>query len=649
MLDPLSRRRPWALVMSLALFFFISYSLLFMKATPIPRSRGPFSSDTYQSQQQPSPDPEPQKQTPAVTPAASNTETAPITEDSGSTPKAFSDKSIHPIKHLTRNAQRQLDLAVSKQSTTLEAAVKEYRRRYGISPPPHFDKWFEFAHSNKVQMIDEFDNIYDLITPFWGLKPATIRGRAKEALGYDNSLLGIAIRDHAVAFTAGGPEWQKNATAGMLEKILPYLPDMDLAFNLHDEPRVVLPHDDLTRLVDKARRVSMPAAARQKSPANDFTATSPELSEKQRFDETKLTRFNNINRQATWTISRMSCAPDSPARMLEDDGGTDDVRQYALSEAGFIYNATAMSDVCLTPSLRQTYGFFDRPNMFKVTHDLFPIFSQSKISSYTDLVYPSPWYWYGKVEYNETLDMPWADKEDKLFWRGSTTGGFSRNGGWRRQHRQNVVEKMNGATEAPIFTDRAADGSSAHRWTAEQVPRGDHRQLVDVHFSHVGQCDPGDCEAQKQFFEVKDVVDMQHAWRYKLLLDMDGNAFSGRFYAFLRSRSQVFKLALFREWHADWLRPWLHYVPMSVQGGDWFAATHYYGATAEGAAAAEGMAAASRAWAGKTLRKVDMEAWFFRLLLEYARVIDDNRETIGFDVASAHKKLPPQAPLKKSK
>lgn len=466
-------------------------------------------------------------------------------------------------------------------------------------------------------MIDEFDTVHDLITPFWGLKPSTIRKRAKEALGYDNSLLGVAIRDHAVSFWANGPEWQRNATVGMLEKMLPYLPDMDLAFNLHDEPRVVLPHDDLTRLVDKARRVAMPAAAKQKAPTNDFTATSPELSEKQRFDETKLTRFNKIHREATWTNSRMSCSPNSPARTLEDDSDEDDLGEYTMSEAGFVYNVSAMSDICLTPSLRKTYGFFDRPNMFKVTHDLFPVFSQSKISSYADLVYPSPWYWYGKVEYNETLDMPWADKKDKLFWRGSTTGGFSRNGGWRRQHRQTVVEKINGATDAPIFTNDATEGSSSSHWTAAQVPRGDHRKLTDVHFSHIGQCDPGDCQAQKQFFKVKDAVNMQYAWHYKFLLDMDGNAFSGRFYSFLRSRSQVFKLALFREWHSEWLRPWLHYVPLNMQGSDWLAAVHYYGVTDEGAAEAATMAEASRDWAGKTIRKVDMEAWFFRLLLEY--------------------------------
>lgn len=109
---------------------------------------------------------------------------------------------------------------------------------------------------------------------------------------------------------------------------------------------------------------------------------------------------------------------------------------------------------------------------------------------------------------------------------------------------------------------------------------------------------------------------MQESWSYKHLLDMDGNAFSGRFYTFLQSRSQIFKLALFREWHAEWIKPWLHYVPLSMQGHEWLDAVQFYSVDGAGAADAETMAEESREWANRAVRKVDMEAWFFRLLLE---------------------------------
>lgn len=591
-------RRRQTLVIAIIVFFgFCTYSLL--RISPKKTEETPVTA--------PAPPPPPPEEIPLIW------EDPPGTKG-GPKPKAAESTSAHPISFLLKDAQRRFEDEKKKQSTSLKSAVEEYRRRYKIPPPPNFDKWYEFASKNKVQLLDEFDTIYDLITPFWGLKPKTIRSRAKEALGYDNALLGVSIRDHTITHIEGGQEWQQNATKGMIEKFIEYLPDMDLAFNIHDEPRVMVPHDDLTRLVEKAKHTNMPAANAVSSPTNDFSPKAPELGDGTSFAETKLSRFNVFAHQATWTNSRMSCPPDSPARILEEDERTDDRSRYGYSELGFVYNSTAMSDICLTPSLSSSYGFFERPNAYNIVHDLFPIFSQSKISSYGDLIYPSPWYWYEKVAYEEDKDRPWAEKEDRLYWRGSTTGGFSRNGGWRRHHRQHFVQKINARDNAKIIVNDGGDEQA--KWEVREVPRGEHRDIIDIHFSHVGQCDPGDCDAQIGFFDVVDHVEQQDAWMYKYLLDIDGNAFSGRFYAFLQSHSLTFKLAVFREWHYEWLKPWVHFVPLSVQGDDWLEAVRYFGITGDGKQEAEKIAIASRDWANKVVRKEDMEAWFFRLLLE---------------------------------
>jgi hypothetical protein len=493
--------------------------------------------------------------------------------------------------------------------------VAEYRRRYNIPPPPNFDKWYEFARSRNVQLIDEFDTIFELITPFWGLKPTTIRARAKEALGFENSLMGLQIRRGNFTHTQGAGEWQQKATRGMMESFVEHLPDMDLAFNIHDEPRVVVPYEDMVRLVDLAKAVNMPSANSVLEPRNEFTGKPKGLNEGEHFDETKLTRFNVFAHQPTWTHSRMSCPPGSPARALEEDDRVDEVGKYGLGELGFVYNGTAMSDICLSPSLGETYGFFDRPNAYNIVHDLFPIFSQSKISSYSDIIYPSPWYWYDKVPYDEDQDIEWPKKLDQLYWRGSTTGGFSRNGGWRRQHRQRFVQKINAADQAKILVNRGSE--SQQDWQVKEVPRGDYSGIIDVYFSHVGQCDPGDCAAQREFFTIRNRADQEDAWQYKYLLDIDGNAFSGRFYAFLRSRSLIYKFAVFREWHSEWLKAWVHYIPLSLQGDDWLESVRFFGDGNLGKKEAERMAMQGRDWANKVLRKEDMEVWFFRLLLEY--------------------------------
>lgn len=523
----------------------------------------------------------------------------------------------HPIWQLVKNAEKDFNKKLGGQSKTLKEAVAEYRRRYGIPPPPHFDKWYNFAKAKNVQLIDEYDSIHQSLLPFWGLKPATVRGRAREALGYPNKLIGALVRKGEIKHIEGGGEWQMEATKGMMKNFVKWLPDMDLCFNTHDEPRVMVPYDDLSRLVRTATDTKMPAANAVVKPRNSWSKRPSDLSDGMRVDDMKLTRFNIFAHQATWTHSRMSCPPDSPSRNLEDGPQEDNLGSYAVGELGFIYNNTAFSDICQSPSFSSTYGFFDRPNAYSLVHDLFPIFSQSKISSYSDIIYPSPWYWAGKVSYNETMDMSWAQKEDHMYWRGSTTGGFSRDGGWRRQHRQHVVQKINAGDQAKILVNSGGSEPSTEEWHVQEVPRSDYKSLFDIFFSHVGQCDPGDCNAQKEFFTIKEAADQQSAWKYKHLLDMDGNAFSGRFYAFLKSRSLVYKLAVFREWHEEWLKPWMHFVPLSLRGEEWVEATRWFAREETGKREAERIALAGREWAGKVLRNADLEVWFFRLLLEY--------------------------------
>jgi hypothetical protein len=592
----------------------------------------------------------------------------------------------HPIVHLVTDAEREFEEVKARQSRTLRDAVAEYRRRYGLPPPPHFDRWWEFAKSKNVLLVDEFDTIHELLAPFWGLKPATIRARVREALGFglDNQLMGVQVRNGTAKHVFGGFEWLQTALPDMMGSFVGDLPDMDLAFNVNDEPRVVVPHDDMARLMHVAETVAKPAVNAKKTLRNGFTEKPADLNYDGRFDEVKQTRFNLFAHQPVWTHSRMSCPPDSPARILEEEDQYDDIEKYGLSDLGFVYNWTAMSDICLSPSLSSTYGFFERPNAYGVIHDLIPIFSQSKISSYVDIIYPSPWYWADKVPYSEDTDPAWDAKLDRLYWRGSTTGGFSRNGGWRRQHRQRFVQKINAPDQAKILTpppspssesDSDSSNESSTNWTSLEVPRGNFKSLVDVHFSHIGQCDPGDCDAQRAFFSVAEYAKQEDAFLYKHVLDMDGNAFSGRFYALLRSRSLVYKWAIFREWHVEWLRPWVHFVPLSLHGEEWLEVVRFFGlgggnangngngnsgvvgeggknleekgkknnnnvvsrrgtrvddaivaagrrgdATSNneegGKKDAERLAVQGREWAGKVLRNEDLEAWFFRLLLE---------------------------------
>ena len=533
-------------------------------------------------------------------------------------PLKLTNPRLHPIAQLTQDAEASWAKTLNSQSKSLEAAVSEYKRRYSVPPPPNFDKWYAFAKQRNVQLIDEYDNIYHSLLPFWGLSPRTIRERAQEAMGMSsNFMLGLLIRGGKVEFVEGGPEWLQQALIGMLGGVVEYLPDMDLSFNTHDEPRVVVPHEDLERLVRKAQDEDMPQAMKNAAPRNSFSAKPKDVSIGTRMYEAKRTRFNEYAHQPIWLPSRLSCPPDSPARALSEQPA-DNLTAYATGDLAFVYNRTAFTDVCNNPSLSRTHGFFDRPNAFNVVHDLFPIFSQSKMSCFQDIIYPSPWYWASKVDYEPKKDMEWKNKINTLVWRGSTTGGFSRDGGWRRQHRQTIVSKLNALDKAKIMVDSNDKESENYvpNWTVQDVPREEYAGTMDVHFSHIGQCDPNDCAAQKEFFGIEDGIAQQDHWKWRHLLDLDGNAFSGRFYAFLKSKSMVYKMAVFREWHEEWIKPWVHYVPLSLRGEEILEAVRYFSSGQEGKSAAVRVAEAGSEWAGKALRNEDFEVWFFRLLLE---------------------------------
>lgn len=48
----------------------------------------------------------------------------------------------HPIYDLIERAEKEWDEKIRRQSTTLEDAVLEYKRRYARLPPPGFDHWY---------------------------------------------------------------------------------------------------------------------------------------------------------------------------------------------------------------------------------------------------------------------------------------------------------------------------------------------------------------------------------------------------------------------------------------------------------------------------------------------------------------------------
>ena len=93
------------------------------------------------------------------------------------------------------------------------------------------------------------------------------------------------------------------------------------------------------------------------------------------------------------------------------------------------------------------------------------------------------------------------------------------------------------------------------------------------------------------------------------------------------------KATIFKEWHDSRLTPWVHFIQVHIDLKDsWAVLAYFLGFGDEPAHDVQGrtIAEAGRQWAQRVLRKEDMLLYMHRLLLEYARVTSDDRDTLGF-------------------
>ena len=528
----------------------------------------------------------------------------------------------------------------------IKRVAMEYRRRYGLLPPPNFDKWLEFAVSKESAVIDSFDQIYNDMLPFWGVKPSVLRERTDEALRYQHlEMGGMSIRDgkvHQSPHIPGTHRWMMDTLQDMIEPFARWLPDMNLAVNLADECRVAVPFHDIEvateRALESTKRL-LDSDLDGYVPRQEWVDGFP--AQQQFQGSTASPHFTDRwQHQIFYDLVAPTCPPRSKARSgrwWDRSRACTHCAAYhsIITDSGqLLTNEKAAYDLCHQPDVAYIDGLIMSPSQMTSTTTLFPIFSQSRISGFTDILMPSPWHFAEKSAHVDDEDVPWDDKTNTLYWRGSSSDGFAGHGNWPGFLRSRFVHE-------------------AYRNVVEQ--RVD--AAINVSFaSNFSKCDPADCEAQMAAYKLwhtattngsehptKDtpappVLPFQENWKYKHLMDLSGAGFSGRFLPFLRSSSLVYRATLLRAWYDERLLPWHDYIPVDVRLGPgfWGLVSYLTGGAAptsqetRGQQVAREIAQQGKEWAAKTLRKEDMQIYMFRLLLEYGRVMDDHREMLGY-------------------
>jgi Glycosyl transferase family 90 len=571
----------------------------------------------------------------------------------------------HPIPALMREADQKWRDYESARSTTFRQAVEQYRVRYGRHPPPGFNDWYKYARERNVFNIDDFDQVMDDLRPFWALEPKIIRQSALQMTDdQDNShTSGIHIRKGKV-WKLTNKSWRSEALSAMIERFVEYLPDMDIAMNRLDQPRTVVPWEDMQDLLarESETRALLPATV------NNFTQGQAYLLRNTTSDaEDDPTEFLDpewLSHHGSqyMELASLACPPESPARSNMTIEAADATYKHHLGR--LITNFNRSSDLCTVgPAVQNLHGFLYSASTVVASKKLLPVFGECKVNVNSDILFPAIRYYDGdrRYSYAGEEDLAWEDKKDIMLWRGVPAGGVAIAENWSTMHRQRLIQLLNSTyaslsgNEALVVSDsrQSLDDPMTNK-TYENVhhfqPARLAKQHTDAGFTETCCCVPGDCPFYQDVFTLKPQVEPSAMFRNKYLIDVDGHSFSGRWHTFLESKSLAFKATIFREWHDSRLFAWRHFVPVDTRYDDLYSLlTYFIGYGKPGPQRIEGdnyangdiympsheaegkqIARQGRDWARKVLRKEDAEVYTFRLLLEYGRVTDDNRDRIGF-------------------
>ncbi|GAA5975973.1 hypothetical protein JCM11641_002854 [Rhodosporidiobolus odoratus] len=516
----------------------------------------------------------------------------------------------HPIPALMRKAKREWDELRGRQSRTFAEAVREYKRRYGRNPPKGFDRWYAFAEAHQVLLIDEFDLIDKDLLMYRAFKPSAFRKRVAHIPVAMDTTWTIRIENGRVL--REGPLFDHDRAKGveaLMARFAFALPDMTIVYNGHDNARIPVAAEERLRLEG--------------------------LAQEGKFDDDEEPPFNPKEKGPFphWGYP-VFCPPGSAVR----EPGFDYGYHASLDATGF------EQDLPLPGSIGSLLGSYkDYMNVCEAPHYRHAHCTTSWVFSHhptpvMPFFTPGVQATFGDVhaliveqlELEAKHDPTWEERPfTALQWRGQTSGPLWESlTPWRTTQRSRLH-----------LLSHQEDGHRNITVTDEQdlmhtVEVPNYR--VNPLFLDTGMIGPavqcvkedGTCDKMFEVFQGYDKrISFDRASLYKYVLDVDGNSWSGRFRRLMLSNAAVVKATIFPEFWTDWAVPWLHFIPMQVDYADMWDIMAFFrgGVNGEGAHDDLGkvIATAGKEWVKQCYRWADLEAYQFRLMLEYGRLYTD--------------------------
>ncbi|GAA5915367.1 uncharacterized protein JCM6883_006812 [Sporobolomyces salmoneus] len=583
----------------------------------------------------------------------------------------------HPIIPLITNARDSWSKKLKSQSTTFDRATKNYKARYGMSPPPGFDKWFAFATQGKNHsLVDEYDQLMSDLKPYRSLSPQELRRRTAE-LAQIPGISIVSIRNGVAQVHSKSGKWAPAlAFQEMIGTFVRDLPDMDIAVNEKPEGRVLPKIQKRVSMADYGLEGTNEPAINMSDPM-----ITPHL---KRGFSPEWKRDGSI-----WESYRRSCPPDSAARRLvetvrsaETNGAltvqgrsnskSELTRRKQSSQAWpstremtFSQDLDASFDICDTPSLHSLHSAFFSDQ--RSIDYLYPIFSPSKPPGFADILIPSHHYWSPSSEFTyewevkrgrtkNPSDLNWDIKKSTSYWRGKVTRGADTPAGHGASFQKQRLVKMSNQGSMEVEKVLVGFETKSAGLDSISAPVGIVNQVTsDIAMA----CDPslGECSYLRSLgYRVEPPAPLSEAWKHKFVLDIDEIGFSPKFPALMESKSAVVKSSIQREFWRGWAQPWKHFIPLSSSFSELYnLQTFFTGlppslttprgnetvhttklsrpspipALPENADGSEfnsdtvlkEIAESGSRWKKEHLRKEDMECYVYRLMVEWANLV----------------------------
>lgn len=221
-------------------------------------------------------------------------------------------------------------------------------------------------------------------------------------------------------------------------------------------------------------------------------------------------------------------------------------------------DAIEHNDCVKTHPAKEYHGFLMSPESFPSRNDLVPVFSQAKISCFKDILLPLNYHFSSLTP----VAVPWDQKKNILFWRGSNTGGSYRVGtDWRKYHRTRLLSwtKQYASINPNDIIDAGKDDLRILDYS---------RIKVDIGFQRHVQTDSETEQILKQEFGLKSSISFEATMKFKYLIVVDGNTWPARLQNYLQTGSVILFNGIFLDWFIGQLVPWKHYIPLAYDFSD---------------------------------------------------------------------------------